>query len=117
MFQGLVFIAFLVAIVAGNRAWVRLRIVPLIGLWAKQNGYDLVSAQLRGLRQGPFFLQAGRADTVHRIVVRESAGGTRSGWALCRWGMFALIHDREIIVKWDGESEKVDQPTEPIVAS
>ncbi len=104
MVQLLVFFAFLVAVVVLNRAWVRFRVVSIIRVWAKEQGFELVSAQLRGLRQGPFLMQGGRSDTVHRIVVRERSGGTRAGWVLCRNGVFAMIHDRELVVKWDHES-------------
>jgi len=54
----------------------------LLRMWAAENGYELLHADFRPFRKGPYFW-SGRNQTVFRVEVRDREGRTRSGWVRC----------------------------------
>ena len=60
--------------------WQHVRADEILRQWANAAGVQIVSAQKRYFRTGPFFLMHGRGQFVYRIVVRDLAGAERTGW-------------------------------------
>ena len=49
--------------------------------WARKSGFSIVRAEEKHRRCGPFTWSAGgRGAKVFQIVVRDTAGSTRTGW-------------------------------------
>lgn len=66
----------------------------------RAGGDELVQMKQRWLRQGPFFWTTTRSQVVYRVVVRDSAGRQRTGWA--RWGRtWFLEPDTRLEFRWD----------------
>lgn len=75
------------------------RAQALLRNWAKDAGYQLLLADVRLFRKGPF-LWSSRSQVIYRVVVRDREGQTRVGWLRCgSWwqGVFA----DQVEVKWD----------------
>ena len=51
----------------------------LLEKWADDHGYELLSAQFRLLRKGPYWWSS-RAQTVYRVEILDGEGDVRSGW-------------------------------------
>ena len=69
--------------------------------WADRNFYTLVSAEHRFWMKGPFFFRSNNGNAVYYIVVQNTTGGTKRGFARCGsfwWGMW--LSD-EVTVEWD----------------
>jgi hypothetical protein len=66
--------------------------------WAQSSGVELITAERRYLRTGPFFLAHDRGDAVFKIVVRDQDGINRSGWL--RVGIWWLYSNQTKVI-WD----------------
>jgi hypothetical protein len=65
--------------------------------WARENGYNLVSAKFPRLGdRGPYRGNLAEHHWVYRIKVTTSDGTPKSGWALC--GAFKVVD-----ITWDNE--------------
>ena len=71
----------------------------IIDRWAKENGYAVISANLR-LWPGPFVLRRTEGQTVFRVHVRDATGLERHGWVRCGSLMLGLMSD-QATVQWD----------------
>ena len=80
--------------------WLHSRADEILKRWAQAAGLELVSAQKRYLRTGPFFLDQARGQFVYRIVVRDRAGMERAGW-LRVGGWNTSVLSEETKVMWD----------------
>ena len=70
----------------------------LLEKWADENRHQLLYAEHRMLRKGPF-LWSGRGQAVYRVEIRDERGD-RSGWVRCgSWWLGVLVDQVE--VKWD----------------
>jgi hypothetical protein len=79
--------------------WQHSRANEIVRQWARSNGVELLSAQKRYLRTGPFLLYA-RGQFVFRVVVREQGGTERSGW-LRVGGWLAGVLSNKAEMVWD----------------
>lgn len=89
----------LALVVAALTWWQHSRANEIVRQWAQSTGVELVSAQKRYLRTGPFLLYA-RGQFVFRVVVREHGGGERSGWLRVGGWLAGVLSNKAEIV-WD----------------
>lgn len=68
--------------------------------WAQTMEVELVSAQVRYLRTGPFFFAHSRGQFVFRILVRDQTGQERTGW-LRVGGWLLGVLSAKTKVYWD----------------
>ena len=63
------------------------RAQTLLKGWAEENGYEILDAEPRLFRRGPYFW-SGRGQVVYRVWVRDREGVERLGWVRCGswWG-------------------------------
>lgn len=67
--------------------------------WAADHGYELLQAERRYLRRGPYFWTTSKGQEVFFIVVKDAGGNTQSGWA--RVGGFTLGQlSQKVSVRW-----------------
>ena len=85
--------------VAAVTWWQHSRANEIVRQWARSSGVELVSAQKRYLRTGPFLLYA-RGQFVFRVVVREHTGTERSGWLRVGGWLAGVLSNKTEIV-WD----------------
>jgi hypothetical protein len=67
--------------------------------WAQGHGYEIVEAEHRLFRKGPYMWSA-RGQAIYRVRVRDPAGVERQGWVRCgTWwgGVFA----NKVESRWD----------------
>ncbi len=79
--------------------WQHSRASGIVRQWAQKSGVELVSAQKRYLRTGPFVLYA-RGQFVFRVVVRDHGCGERSGWLRVGGWLAGVLSEKAEIV-WD----------------
>jgi hypothetical protein len=89
-------LAVLVAVMA---RWQHFRADRILKQWAQETGIEIVSAEKRYLRLGPFFVST-RGQFVFRIVVKDQAGMQRTGW-LRVGGLITGVFSDRAEVKWD----------------
>jgi hypothetical protein len=68
--------------------------------WAADSGLELIRAEVRFFRRGPFFWRSGRGHTIYYIVVRNGDGQTRSGYARVGGWLLGVL-SREVMVRWE----------------
>ena len=71
---GVVPIVFFTAAAGVLSIWHYSRSRSLVRNWARANGYEILEAELREFRMGPFLWTSGRDQTVYHIRVRSSDG-------------------------------------------
>lgn len=72
------------------------RAKAILNHWAKTNGYDIVSKELRLLRRGPFWWKT-KQQEIYYVTVRTPEGQTRRGWVRCGGPLFG----NGAVVRWD----------------
>jgi hypothetical protein len=65
----------------------------------EQAGYHILRITHRIVWYGPFFWTTSRGQIVYCVVVRETGGRQRTGWA--RWGRRWLGNPDGIELRWD----------------
>jgi len=66
----------------------------------RAKGFDVLQMKQRWFRFGPFsFWMTSRGQVVYRLIVRDSAGRRRMGWA--RWGRTWLPRPDTLEFQWD----------------
>jgi hypothetical protein len=95
----IIWIVLVVALVVGLTWWQHARAEEIVQKWAQKRGVEIVSAQKRYLRTGPFLLYA-RGQFVFRVVVRGQGGAERSGWLRVGSWLVGIFSDKTEIV-WD----------------
>jgi hypothetical protein len=80
--------------------WQHSKAHEIVRQWAKVTDVELLSAEKRYLRTGPFFLDHARGQFVFRVVVRERAGAERSGWLRVGGWLVGVISDKTKVI-WD----------------
>ena len=89
------------ALVVAVLAWGQhSRANQIVRQWAQTTEVELVSAQNRYLRTGPFFLENVRGQFVFRIVVRDQTGSERTGWLRVGGGLTGVLSAKTKVV-WD----------------
>jgi hypothetical protein len=67
--------------------------------WADENGYELLCAEHRMFRKGPF-VWSSRGQSVYRVEVRDEQGVERKGWVRCGSWWAGLLSDK-VEARWD----------------
>lgn len=88
-------LAFVVAAVR----WQHSRADEILKCWAQTTGVEVVSAEKRYLRLGPFLMHS-RGQFVFRIVVRDQTGLQRTGWLRVGGWLAGVLSDKAE-VRWD----------------
>ena len=65
----------------------------LLRKWDDDQGYELLSAEFRMFRKGPFWWSS-RSQTVYRVEIRDGDGHLRSGWVRCGSWWFGVFGDQ-----------------------
>jgi hypothetical protein len=63
----------------------------ILRTWAKDNGYEILSSNMRFLSRGPYKYTLLGKQWVFHVVVRASDGSTKTGYVKCGsffWGVF-----------------------------
>jgi hypothetical protein len=67
--------------------------------WAEKKGYQLLQAEMRLFRRGPFFWSS-KGQTVYRVAVLDEQGRERGGWVRCgHWILGMAVEHVE--ASWD----------------
>jgi hypothetical protein len=75
------------------------RAQTLLRKWAQENGYEILDAEHRVFRKGPYIWSA-RGQAVYRVWVRDREGVERLGWVRCgSW--FAGVFSDKVESRWD----------------
>ncbi|MBK7992576.1 MAG: hypothetical protein IPK14_03940 [Blastocatellia bacterium] len=72
----------------------------LIDKWAKENGYKIVSKQVKSFSMGPFSSSPKLGQRVFYVEVIDKSGNKKLAWVRCytRW---TEIFPNKIEVEWD----------------
>lgn len=90
-----------IALIVGALAWIQhAKARELVRQWAQSSALDLVSAENRYLRTGPFFFEHVRGQFIFRVVVRDQTGTESSGW-LRVGGWLTGVFSSKTKVIWD----------------
>ena len=90
-----------VALVFAGVVWLQhARADEILRQWAKSTGVELLSAQKRYIRTGPFFLCHGRGQFVFRITVRDGTGAERAAWIRVGGWWAGVLSDKTKVI-WD----------------
>jgi hypothetical protein len=65
----------------------------------ERDGFSIVRMESRQVRLGPLFWSTRRGHAVYRLVVRDSTGRDRAGWA--RWGRTWILAPDILELHWD----------------
>jgi hypothetical protein len=90
----------LALVVVAGIWWQQSRANKILRRWAQAADMELVSAQKRYLRTGPFLLQHTRGQFVFRIVVRDRAGMQHSGWLRVGSWLAGVLSEQTKVI-WD----------------
>jgi len=75
------------------------RAQTLLKGWAEENGYEILEAEHRLFRKGPYIWSA-RGQVVYRVRVHDEQGVERLGWVRCgSW--FAGVLSDKVESRWD----------------
>jgi hypothetical protein len=97
---GFIFIPGVTVLVIGILYWHFSRSWSLLRQWTADNGYELLRAEYRTFRRGPFFWSTSRGQTVYFVEVRDRRGHTRTGWVRCGSWWLGLMSDK-VEVRWE----------------
>lgn len=80
--------------------WHYSRADKILEHWAENNGYEIVSKELRWFRRGPFFWWTSRGQEVYFVKVRGPDGEYRRGWVRCgNWLLGMFVDEAE--ARWN----------------
>ena len=80
--------------------WVFSRARNMLEAWARENGYNILSSEMRLLRRGPFFWTTSKNQVVYYVTVQTPDGHNTSGFVRCGgfwWGVFT----DKVEVRWE----------------
>ena len=95
------FEALVVSLIVIGLFWTRIRARWILGSWARENGYRIVSSRRCWFWRGPFFLRSSERQEVFRVTVADGSGKTRRGWVRCG-GFFSGLLRNRADVRWQG---------------
>jgi hypothetical protein len=98
VFYMLAFVLLLLGVAVVVR-WQHHRANEIVKRWAQAIGVELVSAQVRYWKTGPFVFYL-RGQFVFRIVVSDGTGTQRSGWILVGSWHSGVLSDTTKVI-WD----------------
>jgi hypothetical protein len=94
-------VCLILAVVCVGLTWFQYaRADEILRGWAKEAGMEVVSAEKRYWRTGPFFLRHSRGQFVYRITVRDPAGAERSGWIRVGGWLGGVLSNKTNVI-WD----------------
>lgn len=96
----LLFAVFVITLVILAWAWHFSRSRSILQKWADDNGYQLLQAEYRWFRKGPFFWRASRDQVVYYVTVRDQLGRERRGWVRCGSWLLGMFSNRAD-VRWE----------------
>ncbi len=98
-YQSLLFLA-LIALIVLVRLWTVSRSKELIAGWARDHGFEVLDAEERWFRRGPFFWRASNAQTVYYVTVRGPDGASRKAYVRCG-GYWGGLWQSRVDVRWE----------------
>lgn len=82
--------------------WKYSRAKHLLHSWAEQNGFEILHAERRILRTGPFqWWRTSREQIIYFVRVRDGNGRERSAWVRCGGFLGGVLLSNQTEVKWD----------------
>lgn len=93
-------IVLVLAIVGFVLALMFLRARQILDTWAEENGYEILSSNLRFLSRGPYSWTLLGKQWVFHVVVRDYEGTIRTGFVKCG-GFFWGVWVNKAEAKWD----------------
>jgi hypothetical protein len=75
------------------------RAQTLLQGWAEENGYEVLEAEHRLFRKGPYVWSA-RGQAIYRVRVRDRGGVERRGWLRCGTWWGGVFADK-VESRWD----------------
>jgi len=72
----------------------------LLEQWARANDLEVISAERRYLRRGPFFWRSGKGHEVFHVTVRDAAGRHRHAYVRAGGWWWGMMSD-DVAVEWD----------------
>ena len=96
----LLLVALVMAVVILAWVWHFFRARTILQEWADDNGYQLLQAEYRWFRKGPFFWTSSRGQVVYYVTVLDQQGRERKGWV--RSGSWWLgLFSNKVEARWD----------------
>ena len=80
--------------------WQHSRARKVVHRWAKAGAMEIVSAERRYLRAGPFTFNYSREQVVFRVIVKDQEGVQRAGWICVGGGLRGVWSDKTKVI-WD----------------
>ncbi len=84
--------------------WQSRRSRDILKRWASENGYTVVSSQMRVLFRGPFWWRTSSSQSVFKVMVRDVEGRVRTGFIRVG-GFFLGMMSDQANVEWTDERE------------
>ena len=73
-----------------------------IQVWAEENGLEVLQADRRSMRTGPFqWWTTSRGQIIYLVRVRDRDGRERSAWVRCGSYLGGVTFSEKIEVRWD----------------
>ena len=72
----------------------------MVEQWARANGMELIEAERRFFRRGPFWWRTGKGQAVFRVTVRNGSGQVQHSYIRVGGFFLGLLSD-QVTVEWD----------------
>jgi hypothetical protein len=95
---GIILLVGFLAIMVGRLRVSRAK--AILRQWAAGNRYQIVSAEHRLLRVGPFWWRKTEHQEIYYVTIRTPEGQVRRGWVRCG-GWFLGLGSNCAVVEWD----------------
>jgi hypothetical protein len=79
--------------------WTFSRSRRILENWAINNGYQILSVNIRLFRQGPFFLTTSKNQVVYYVTI-QIPEGIKNGWVRCGSWWWGILQDKAEVI-WD----------------
>ena len=87
-------------VATGSLVWHYSRSSSMLEEWASEQGYEVVSAERRFLRRGPFFFTTAKGQEVFYVTVMDGDGRTRHAYVRVG-GFFLGLFSNNVDVRWE----------------
>ena len=82
-----------IAIAIYGIVWQFNRSRSILDRWALGQGVEVVNAEYRVLRTGPFFFRHDENQTVYYVTIRDRSGSLHHAWVRCGGWFMGLLSD------------------------
>ena len=96
--QIVLIIAGLALLVGLANRWHFQRAARILGRWAADNGYDLLTIEHRFFRLGPFWWRTSKGQVVYWVVVQDRSGVQRAGYVRVGSWFFGVLSDTADVI-------------------